>query len=272
MARIAERRRRIGDPTEEKAYGEPWEVLDYLRAHSRDIPPGVRADDVVDGLVLRFHLWWEGEAMEQWLLDSAARAGIALTDVAELLGVGTGSAVTQRRHRLAEKLAGRPPRRKYHPAAVTDPAARQDVPAQAAAAEPGDLRSHWLARNLPHLQRYAAVLVEHKDLPGLADDTYAELLDLRRINRDPGRGAGWIAELAGVTVALLADPAVKALPVEHQLRRTLDRLDALTDEWGALGRAPVGDAQAAHPHRLFPGQATSGDLAWSAGAISGDRP
>ncbi|MEU7822949.1 hypothetical protein [Catellatospora sp. NPDC049133] len=247
IERIYERRRRVDDEFELLS-DDPRLVLEYLmRRSGRDLPVGVRAEEVADGLILRHWLWWQGEAFEAWLLASADKAGIPLPRVAVMLGATTGPAVSQRRHRLSLKLSGRPPLRKYHPDA-------RDMPAPASAAassptertEPVDVLRAWLDRNREVLERYAAVLIAHEGVGDfdLGDDAYSSVVDLRSLTRDASRGVGWFVQLTETTVALGSEPAVQALAAQHPLRRTLARLDQLTDEWAALHRTkrPAEDA------------------------------
>lgn len=235
LARIAANRRRIDDPHQEMLSDEPWEVLAYLRKYSgREIPEGVRAEDVEDGLTLRLHLWWEGEAIEAWLLQSAEKLQMPRPQVAGMLGLRSGQGVAERLFRLGEKLNNRRPRRRSDPAAgqPTITAVTDDHPV----AEPGDVLQSWLAERRTQLERYAAVLVDHKDVAGLSDETYAEVLALRDMTRDPGRGIPWFMQITDTTVHLSADPAVKKLDGQHPLRRTLARLDALSSQWAGLRR------------------------------------
>jgi len=234
IERIAARRRRIDDPHQEMLSDDPAEVLRYLRKHSgRHIPDGMLADDIEDGIILRHHVWWEGEALEAWLLDTAERLGIPRPRVAEMLGLRTGQGVAERRFRLGEKLHNRRPRRKSHP----DVAGRDEQPpaTDASQPEPQDVLQQWLAERVTQLERYAKVIIDHKDLD-LADDTYEVVLELRDLTRDAARGVPWFLQLTEATVMLTADPAVRSLPPAHTLRRTLARLDDLTSQWAALRR------------------------------------
>lgn len=63
-ARILDRRRRLRlDSADELAdvLDDPRQVLAYLRKHANEVPPDSAQQDVLDGLVLRVRLWWEGE-------------------------------------------------------------------------------------------------------------------------------------------------------------------------------------------------------------------
>lgn len=236
IERIAARRRRVDDPHQEMLSDDPTEVLRYLRKHSgRHIPDGVLADDVEDGIILRHHLWWEGEALEAWLLDTAERLAVPRPRVAEMLGLRTGQGVAERRFRLGEKLHNRRPRRMSHPDVDRDQ--REAYADAAGPAEPGNVLHEWLAQRLAQLERYAQVLIGHKDLDKLADDTYEAVLELRHMNRDGARGVPWFLQLIETTVMLAADPAVAGLPPAHTLRRTLARLDDLSTQWAALRRS-----------------------------------
>jgi hypothetical protein len=232
--RITSRRRRIDDPHQELLSDEPAEVLDYLRRYSgRVIPDAIQADDIADAIILRHHLWWQGEATESWLLEKADRLGIPRPQLAEMLGLRTSQGVAERRFRLSEKLHGRRPRRMSHPDVDREPPRPAD---DERALPPDDVLGKWLTDRVSSLDRYAEVLLVSRDLD-LTDETYETVGELRDMTSDPGRGVPWWVQLTLTAVALSADPAVQALPPAHTLRRTLRRLDDLSDQWVQLRRA-----------------------------------
>jgi hypothetical protein len=153
-----------------------------------------------------------------------------------MLGLSTGQGVKERQFRLGEKLHNRRPLRMSHPAVDRARAHPSGGEADQARHEQ-DVLAKWLASHVAELEQYAQVLIEHKDLT-LTDDTYSEVLALRGLTRDPGRGVAWFVQLTDTTILLAADPAVEELPPTHLLRDTLASLDNLATQWAAI-RRPV---------------------------------
>jgi hypothetical protein len=109
LERIHRRRRRAGDDHPLALSEDPREVLTYLRQRGT---PGLinddTGDDILDALTLRLWIWWEGEAIELWLLEAAEKTGRKRRDVGAALGIATSQGFVDRITRKCEML-GRAP-------------------------------------------------------------------------------------------------------------------------------------------------------------------
>lgn len=225
---IADRRAEIDDPHRDRLGDDPLEVLLYLRKYSGpNIPEAVRQADIEDGLRLRIWLWWQGAALELWLLDRAEDLGMNRKRIGRLLGIRTGQGLVDRRDRLRALLgpAGRP----------DEKVQRAERAEQRASASIEARQRNWLHRHRGAIASVAQALIDHEDL---ADEDAAEWLvevarDLRERSFTPA--SFMVVDLA--VDALVTVDAVAALTDEHPLRQALRQWQALAAQYRAIQRA-----------------------------------
>lgn len=151
VGRIAARRRRHGDPDEEKLTDAPLATVEYVLT-CQQVHAGVLAEDVLDALLLleyaRDHvpaLPHQLDGYEYELLTTGLRSGLSLSALAGPLGLRSRQAVEHRilRHRSAARGGPR------HEAAER----------RARIAERAEHR--WCSRYGPRLVAAATLLLEH---------------------------------------------------------------------------------------------------------------
>lgn len=97
IARIHARRRAAGDDHPLALSDDPREVLTYLRRRGHaGLIKDATGDDLTDALTLRLWLWWEGEAVELWLLQAAEMLGRNRRATGAVLGLATGQGLLDR--------------------------------------------------------------------------------------------------------------------------------------------------------------------------------
>ncbi|MEU7802688.1 hypothetical protein AB0B10_25850 [Micromonospora arborensis] len=225
---IAARRAAIDDPNRDRLGDDPLDVLLYLRKFSgASVPDAVREADIEDGLRLRIWLWWQGAAMELWLLDRAEDLGVNRKRLGRLLGIRTGQGLVDRRDRLRALLgpAGRP----------DEKISRAERAEQRSNASREDRQRHWLRRNHRAVATVARALVAHQELAdGEAADWLVEVArDLREQTCTPASFT--VVDLA--VDAMVTVEAVAELPDQHALRQALRQWQSLAAQYRGIQRA-----------------------------------
>lgn len=192
---------------------DPLEVLSYLRKHGTH---GLREDaerhDVEDALTLRLWLWWQGEALELWLLDQVDVLALNRRRIGAVLGVRTSQGLVDRR----EYKRGLFP-------ATSGGVGTRPVAAPTA-------RQRWLDTHRRRIYDLAATLVEHWDAAA-GDDEVDEWLPEVRADLKSGACTPGSFTIIGLAVdAMAAVPAVGELPEGHPLRSAIRQWPALAAE------------------------------------------
>lgn len=220
-ARILDRRRQLLlDSADELAdvIDDPRQVLAYLRKHANEVPSDSAQQDVLDGLVLRVRLWWEGEDHDRWLIERAERLGMKRRTTAAILNIGTSQGVVDRLNadrRKLERLHG-PDRHLLD----TEVKSSND-----------DAERHWLHTQRSTVHAVVTTFLAHRHL---ATDEAAEwLIELARDNDQPPTRA-FIAMLRIAAVELAESPRVTVLADDHPLQVELDRWADLSAAHRAL--------------------------------------
>lgn len=180
VERIALRRRRQGDPDEERLADEPLSMVEYVLT-CQQVHAGVLAEDVLDALILleyaRDHVPAVPRQLDRYehdLLTTGLRSGLSLSALARPLGLKSRQAVEHRilRHRSAERGGLR------HEASERQ--ARTNERAE----------HSWCQRHGPRLVAAATLLLDRRQPfaeAGLADDLddlAATLADVPDPSRD----------------------------------------------------------------------------------------
>ncbi|MEO6087020.1 MAG: hypothetical protein ABIQ18_28300 [Umezawaea sp.] len=209
-ARILDRRRRLRlDSADELAdvIDDPRQVLAYLRKHANEVPPDSAQQDVLDGLVLRVRLWWEGEDHDRWLIERAERLGMKRRTTAAILNIGTSQGLVDRLdadRRKLERLHG--PNRDLLGAEMNSGS--------------DDGERHWMRTQRSTVHDVVTTFLAHRHL---ATDEAAEwLIELARDN-DQLPTRAFIAMLRVAAVELADSPRVMALADDHPPQVELDR-------------------------------------------------
>jgi hypothetical protein len=206
IGRIAARRAQMDDPNAWRLSEDPVEVLAYLQRYSTGVPQWVAEADVLDGLTLRFRLWWLGEESELWLLERARRLGIPPRRIAPRLGVASRQAVHDRLRLARDKMAklrGTPP----NPAGNSHQAA--------------DAQREWISAHRDEILEIGRLALSHR---GLADEDAAEwLVEVARDVREGVVSPGSVQTLRFALLGLSSSPAVSGLDESHPLEVLLQR-------------------------------------------------
>jgi hypothetical protein len=225
IERITERRHKVDDANLHMLTSEPAEVLNYLRRYGADpyrhLPAHeaqqLREQDVMDGLLLRVWLWWEGNGAERWLLDEAGRLGMRNRRVGAPLGITSRQGIPDRRDRLRTLFSlHRVPDEKI------------------ARAERASLRSpepQWRARHADAVLNISSVLLDHQgkfrdhEMISYWLDWLADPVDPPSPGERPKTGyvVAWCRAIETITALGVADgvPADSPLGVALQQGRSL---------------------------------------------------
>jgi hypothetical protein len=204
--RIAARRAQLDDPNAWRLSEDPVEVLAYLQRYSAGVPRWVAEADILDGLTLRFRLWWLGEESELWLLERARRLGVPPRRIAPRLGVASRQAVHDRLRLARDKMArlrGTPP-----------------VPA-GDAHQASDAQRAWMRAHRDEILEIGRLALTHR---GQADEVAAEwLVEVARDVREEAVSSGSIQTLRFALLELAGDPLTAGLDESHPLTVLLQR-------------------------------------------------
>lgn len=173
LQRIHQRRRNAGDDHPLALSEDPREVLAYLRRRGRaGLVIDDTGDDIVDALILRMWLRWEGDEIELWLLEASEHLGRHRRTVGSVLGLDSGQGLIDLIKRLRIAFG------KTRPVTVPMPApALVTTPVALAAAE-RDARIRALAADL---------LARREQMPlDIADDVFVEMLEEELDQWPPG--------------------------------------------------------------------------------------
>lgn len=232
LDRIAERRRRHGDPDEEQLSDEPLGMVEYVLT-CQQVHAGVLADDVLDALVLleyaRDHVAALPRQLDRYeyrLLTLGRQTGLSFSALAVPLGLRSRQAVEHRilRHRSGERGQVR------HESAEREARSRERAADQ------------WCRRHGPRLVAMATGLLDHREVfadAGLdedLDDLAATLGDV------PGSGHDDYPKVIGyvaIRVRLLATDAIdwesaEGLESARPLTKLLAPASALAAEHGKV--------------------------------------
>lgn len=214
-ARILDRRRQLRlDSADELAdvIDDPRQVLAYLRKHANEVLPDNAQQDVLDGLVLRVRLWWEGEDHDRWLIERAERLGMKRRTTAAILNIGTSQGLVDRLdadRRKLERLHGLG----WH------------LLGKEVNSSSDDEERRWLRTQRSTIHAVVTTFLAHRYL---ASDEAAEwLIELARDDKQPPTRA-FIALLRIAAVELAESPRVTELADDHPLQVELDRWAALS--------------------------------------------
>ena len=168
---------------------DPWDVLRYLRRRgSAGLLDDADRHDIQDALDVRLWLWWQGEILEVWLLETAATLGLRRSDIGSRLGVTTSQGFVDRLRYKQELLSRGDP-------------ARQGRPPAPRGSESDTAIESWLRIHRRDIRGTAAILLEHENL--VDDDDVIDWLDeVRRDFTDEVCTVGSVALLSLAADAL----------------------------------------------------------------------
>ncbi|WNV83090.1 hypothetical protein [Umezawaea sp. Da 62-37] len=182
-------------------------MLAYLRKHVNEVPADIAQDDVLDGLVLRVRLWWEGEDHDRWLIERAERLGMNRRTTAAILNIGTSQGLVDRLHADRRKLE-----RLHGP--------NQHIINTELKSDNDDAEQHWVRAHRSAVRSVVDTFLAHRHLA--TDEAADWLIELARDNDQPPDRT-FIAILRIAAAELAESPQVKALSDGHPLQVELDR-------------------------------------------------